>query len=165
MDVTEVILGSQVIWVTEIWLTWYASSCCGVKMVCLFPISPWCKARYAKTQFYSGSVCLQYIKDAEQIFQLWNACDNEDLGRTEVDQISHCVSAIIATFHRFHCPEWQALFGRECVLSVSGSASGTVPLLRTGGGDASDQSQVTHVYPGSQYRRGFRNTKHHESAM
>lgn len=41
---------------TEIRLTWYASSCCGVKMVCLFPISPWHEAQCSKNSL-QVSVC------------------------------------------------------------------------------------------------------------
>lgn len=133
---------------TEIWLTWYASSCCGVKMVCLFPISPWHKAQYVEknpTVFVCEGPSATRWRCEHAIFQLWNACDNEDSGRTEVDQISLCVPIIMARFHRFHCPEWQALFGRECMLSVSGSASGTEPLLRTGGWRLRRESSYTRL--------------------
>lgn len=95
---------------------------------------------------FSLAECLSATQwRCKQIFQLWNACDNEDSGRTEVDQISLCVPVIMATFHRFHCPEWQALFGRECMLSVSRSASGTEPPLRTGGWRLRRESSYTHL--------------------
>lgn len=161
--VTEVILGATVIFHPEQKSDWPDTRPVAVewKWFACSPFSP----RHMMENTVIDCECRSAAHwRREQIFQLWNACDNEDSGRTEVDRISHCVPVIMATFHRFRCSEWQALFGRECMLSVSGSAGGTEPLLRTGGWRLRRESGYTRLPRVTAQRNGFGSTNHHNSA-